>query len=510
MLILGAAGSGKTTLLLNLAEQLLLRAHTDYNHPIPVIFHLSTWSNHDVSFDTWLVNELENRYQMPKNLSLELIQNHDILLLLDGLDEINVQYQSNCVDAINDYQQKNAWLSIAICSREDDYTQLRHPLFTTGAVIIQAINQLQCRAYLQNIDKTNTGINVALAQNKPLQDLLTTPLMLNIASIAYENYTLHTTPQFSSLSNAKAYLFSAYTQTMLNRKPPVNDEKNYSKENTCRWLSWLAHSLNEEKRSIFYLDLMQPEQITNPSQYWMITQGSVIICALITGLTLGLLGSFATDIKYSLGVSLSFAIIGGYAAGLLGYGNKIKPLSHIKLSWLTLRRVSLRKQLGNLALSICLASGVTLVYDLTIGISLGMLFFIFCLLINSFEFKPQYNNKQQFRPNEAIRQSLRNTLIASIVGGILGILIGFLTSDYQGMIIVSSLSALLSGLFFGGHTCIQHYLLRYFLWRNKQAPLHYSRFLEFSVNRIFLYRVGNGYMFIHRFLAEYFAEKTYK
>ncbi|VAW87984.1 hypothetical protein MNBD_GAMMA17-1191 [hydrothermal vent metagenome] len=72
--------------------------------------------------------------------------------------------------------------------------------------------------------------------------------------------------------------------------------------------------------------------------------------------------------------------------------------------------------------------------------------------------------------------------------------------------IVGILSALLSALFFGAHTCIQHYLLRYFLWRNNSAPFNYVRFLEFSVDRIFLYRVGRGYIFIHRSLAEYFAK----
>ncbi|NOX42152.1 MAG: NACHT domain-containing protein, partial [Gammaproteobacteria bacterium] len=105
MLILGAPGSGKTTLLLSLTQQLVERAEKDNSCPIPVVFHLSTWANQRASLDTWLENELENRYQMPRKLGVELIQNHGILPLLDGLDEVDDRYRLDCVDAINNYRQ---------------------------------------------------------------------------------------------------------------------------------------------------------------------------------------------------------------------------------------------------------------------------------------------------------------------------------------------------------------------------------------------------------------------
>ena len=80
------------------------------------------------------------------------------------------------------------------------------------------------------------------------------------------------------------------------------------------------------------------------------------------------------------------------------------------------------------------------------------------------------------------------------------------TSGQQSAIFIGITLGIVSGLFFGGHACIQHYLLRYFLWRNKTAPLRYTPFLEFAVKHAFLYRVGDGYLFIHRSLAEYFAK----
>ena len=509
MLILGAPGSGKTTLLLGLTQQLLERAEKDSSYPVPVVFHLSTWAKHRSSLSTWLEDELENRYQMPRKLGIELIKNRGILPLLDGLDEVDVRCRADCVDAINYCRQQNTWLSMAICSREEDYKKLSRPVAVTGTILIQAITENQCDAYLQAAGESLKGLSAVLAQNDQLKELLTTPLMLNIASIVYRDQGDNILPTDQSPGNVKDHLFSTYTQTMLTRRISTNGSStHYNKENTCRWLTWLAHSLHEEKQSIFYLDSMQPCRVSKPSHYWVITQGSVMVCALITGLTLGLVGGFVTDLKYSLSVSLVLGAIGGYAAGLMGYGDKIRPLIRIKLSWVALRRVSVVKQVGNLALASCFGLGVILVYDPIMGLVLGILFFLFFLLINSLDLESEYKHKvQQANPNEGIRQSLRNTVIALAVGGGLGLIIGFLTSGWEGAIIAGVLTALLTALFFGGHTCIQHYLLRYYLWRNKSAPLNYVRFLEFAVDRIFLYRVGGGYIFIHRSLAEYFAKK---
>lgn len=44
VLILGEPGAGKTTLLLELTCALLERARQDENHPIPVVFPLSSWA----------------------------------------------------------------------------------------------------------------------------------------------------------------------------------------------------------------------------------------------------------------------------------------------------------------------------------------------------------------------------------------------------------------------------------------------------------------------------------
>ena len=65
------------------------------------------------------------------------------------------------------------------------------------------------------------------------------------------------------------------------------------------------------------------------------------------------------------------------------------------------------------------------------------------------------------------------------------------------------------GLFFallyGGIACFQHFILRFLLWLNGFTPLLYVRFLDFAAERVFLRKVGGGYIFVHRMLLEHIA-----
>src|SRR5262249_30302239 len=96
MLILGAPGAGKTTILLELGRDLIARARPDQQHPTPVVFNLSTWAIKRQSLDTWLAEELNQRYDVPRKLAQEWIAATAILPLLDGLDEVVAEHRNEC------------------------------------------------------------------------------------------------------------------------------------------------------------------------------------------------------------------------------------------------------------------------------------------------------------------------------------------------------------------------------------------------------------------------------
>ena len=148
-------------------------------------------------------------------------------------------------------------------------------------------------------------------------------------------------------------------------------------------------------------------------------------------------------------------------------------------------------------------------------------------------------NQQQF-PNQAIWISLRNSTIRSIVFCLsLWIIqcsllwIGWteimkideaLISSYHdflkllehGQLIFSKnifrfLSfgmciSILGGIGFLGYSFIQHFALRWVLWRSKSIPWNYARFLQFAAEQRLLVQVGGGFRFMHDLLREYIAE----
>jgi hypothetical protein len=65
---------------------------------------------------------------------------------------------------------------------------------------------------------------------------------------------------------------------------------------------------------------------------------------------------------------------------------------------------------------------------------------------------------------------------------------------------------LIAGLVGGGDTCIQHFSLRLILTRQGHIPWNYARFLDHAAERLFLQKVGGGYIFIHRLLLEHIAQ----
>jgi eukaryotic-like serine/threonine-protein kinase len=67
---------------------------------------------------------------------------------------------------------------------------------------------------------------------------------------------------------------------------------------------------------------------------------------------------------------------------------------------------------------------------------------------------------------------------------------------------------LVVGLINGGSASLRHFTLRFILFRKGYAPWNYARFLDYATDRLFLQKVGGGYIFVHRMLLEHFAEMS--
>lgn len=65
--------------------------------------------------------------------------------------------------------------------------------------------------------------------------------------------------------------------------------------------------------------------------------------------------------------------------------------------------------------------------------------------------------------------------------------------------------ATFAALGFGGLAVIEHFALRFALYKRGVVPWRYVKFLNYAADRALLRKVGGGYLFVHRFLEDYFA-----
>jgi hypothetical protein len=61
------------------------------------------------------------------------------------------------------------------------------------------------------------------------------------------------------------------------------------------------------------------------------------------------------------------------------------------------------------------------------------------------------------------------------------------------------------GLVFGLGATVQHYILRFWLWRADSLPWNLVAFLDEAAERLLLRKAGGSYIFIHRLLLDYLA-----
>ena len=176
------------------AEIAIGRVEQDSSQPIPVVFNLSSWAEKRLSLVEWLIEELDSKYFIPPRIARSWLENDDLLLLLDGLDEVKQECQEDCVKAINTFRQSHL-VPIAVCSRIGDYENLTTPLKLHGAVLLQPLTPEQVSQYLHNLGPQFSVIAEKIQQDSSLLELLQSPLMLSVTASAYQGENISKLPE---------------------------------------------------------------------------------------------------------------------------------------------------------------------------------------------------------------------------------------------------------------------------------------------------------------------------
>lgn len=176
LLILGEPGSGKTMLLLDLMKDLLKIAQNNNQQPIPVLIDLSSWNNPEQSLLDWLSEKIDLKYSLRADLAKEWLLTHKILPLLDGLDEVEPEYQHDCAVKINRWMTGDLDerpYGIVICCRREQFEKVvKEPLRLSRAIYLQALRPDQITDYFRRLKLAEIATEVQ--QDSDLRDLLNT------------------------------------------------------------------------------------------------------------------------------------------------------------------------------------------------------------------------------------------------------------------------------------------------------------------------------------------------
>lgn len=300
LLILGEPGSGKTTLLLELTQDLLERAETQPTYRLPIVFNLSSWAKDKLQFEDWLIEELNVKYQVAKNVAKQWVTEKSLLLLLDGLDEVSDSVRNECVDEINRYHQQNPEIPMVVCSRSADYDTLSQKLNFHDAVVIEALDSAQISSYLASFGSTMDGLRLQLQHDKRLRALAETPLTLSIMALAYQELDTATLPDDLSPDVQRRHLFDTYVQTMFERHTKSHD---YEPDEMMSYLSWLAGRMVERRQTLFHIENLQWD--------WIETRLGQSMYKLFSRTLYGVgIGAIAGALAFFVGVVLAAVVMG--------------------------------------------------------------------------------------------------------------------------------------------------------------------------------------------------------
>jgi DNA polymerase III delta prime subunit len=355
LLVLGEPGAGKTTMLLEYARDLLDEADRQPEACVPVVLHLSFWPSHKpthpkdaIRLDEWLVSELTVRYGLSERVAREWVARNRLALLLDGLDEVPEDRRAACVETINAFRDAHGQMPLVVCSRTRDYEQIADQASDRAAVqltmhtalVVQPLTRKQISSWLDAAGDRLTGLQVALTHDEALWDLLSTPLLLNLAILVYADQSANDlTTRGDGVAAKRRQLLADYVKAALTRPRRVlatAGERSYPIKATLHWLTSLARRMHALGESVFYPDQLHTSWLSarertqvNRRAQW-VRWGGGLVAGIVAGLGFGLLGGASAGFLACIGVAWA-----GIAVGSIVSDYRVGPSDALGWSWIS-------------------------------------------------------------------------------------------------------------------------------------------------------------------------------
>jgi eukaryotic-like serine/threonine-protein kinase len=416
--------------------------------------------------EDWLVRELRSTgLSVPRHFIEVWIRQRQILLLLDGLDEVAESTRTYYVEAINGYQAQY-FGSVVVCCRSREYLELARKmegqLNIPGTVVVQRLSIERVRTYLAHAGKPMAAIRAALSTNPVLQEIIKTPLMLSIVMQTYRDKAVEDLPRIGSAEEQQRQIFASYIQNRLEHQP---SRARYTSGQISFWLTWLAHQMNQRSQTIFYIERMQPDWLPHYQSgrrsrslfqglVGLISYGLVgLYFGMLFGMLFGMIGwalmggflNLLSDVLWGGFFGLLICVPIGFLAGILrrakaGQEQSIKPVEIVDWSWKGMRQgfvgglaagllcglfviiifglvdafyvVQGSWKLANTLQEVLLSAGATALFT---GYFLGLFAGLYGALKGKMRNERMLANPHRVKPNQGIWDSARNALSFGLI-----------------------------------------------------------------------------------------------
>ncbi|GAA4208826.1 hypothetical protein [Actinocatenispora rupis] len=527
LLVLGAPGAGKTYQVLRLAGDLLAAAERDDSLRMPVYLHLGSWTRSSGSLLAWAAAELGRVFKVPAKFDLKQIIEAEVVLLLDGLDEVDRAHRNGCARAIDEFRDRHGDVPLVVCTRPTEYEATGVRLALDGAVLIEPPTPAETESYLEGLGSKAAGLRRMLAADPGLRRLLGSPLFVTFMVQAYGSDDGAARPPTGADG-----VFADYVAAMY-RRPVPRSLPRFAPEQVTRWLSWLARSLRRRRTPVFHLDRLSPDWLPDRADRDRALRWERVVIAVLAFGGGWLKAALMFPVGHAKPLTVAFWlvvwpplfawILGSRAATLERFTAGITPgtLGRGLLAWArnpltVLAAVGLVAgwRIGPVQVPAFTALFGQPVHVRALCAMLLTLLLPVMVFVHARWF--DFTVVQPRSPGEEIRAVPRRSLLVGLaVAAVVlvhQIALGWLEAPQYGtayMLLhpleMVPLAVLGAAWFSGGRTYVRYRVTARILHRRGLGPARYGDFLDHATRRLLLVRDGGGYRFPHDRLRRYFA-----